>query len=276
MTIYLSTNPDGGNIEGIGVMVQSQLFTKALSQLFNCNYIFRGFKNFTHYQYFDITQERFMDDINHLFNLYENETVRPEKISVSSEDEFKKFVSRQSDSNLELELDPGLVTKLGQQHLEEFEKHGFIKQIKNKFNLKQENKKDDFIIAVHIRKFTKTDLDPSPFRDYFSKEKEDYYLNLVDGLRETYKSKNPKFQIYSQGSIEDFNFLKAEDTSFFIEEYPLDSFEKMLYSDVFIMANSSLSYIVHLLRDKITYCKTGFYHKTYENLKMFIGYDGLI
>lgn len=275
MTIYLSTDSDGGDVQGIGAMVQTQLFAKALSQLFNCNYIFRGFKNFTHYQYFDITQERFMDDINHFFNLYENETLQIEKIKITTLEEFFIHISNLN-RNLEIELEPSLVMQLGQQYLEEFEKHGFIKQIKNKFNLKQEKQKDDFIIAIHIRKFTKTDCDPSSFRDYFSKEKEEYYLNLVDGLRETYKSKNPKFQIYSQGSIEDFNFLKAEDTSFFIEEYPLNSFEKMLYSDVFVMANSSLSYIVHLLRDKITYCKTGFYHKTYENLKMFIGYDGLI
>jgi len=275
MTIYLSTDSDGGDIQGIGAMVQTQLFAKALSQLFNCNYIFRGFKNFTHYQYFDITQERFMDDINHFFNLYENETLQIEKIKITTLEEFFIHISNLN-RNLEIELEPSLVMQLGQQYLEEFEKHGFIKQIKNKFNLKQEKQKDDFIIAIHIRKFTKTDCDPSSFRDYFSKEKEEYYLNLVDGLREKYKSKNPKFQIYSQGSIEDFSFLKAEDTSFFIEEYPLDSFEKMLYSDVFVMANSSLSYIVHLLRDKITYCKTGFYHKTYENLKMFIGYDGLI
>lgn len=275
MTIYLSTDSDGGDVQGIGAMVQTQLFAKALSQLFNCNYIFRGFKNFTHYQYFDITQERFMDDINHFFNLYENETLQIEKIKITTLEEFFIHISNLN-RNLEIELEPSLVMQLGQQYLEEFEKHGFIKQIKNKFNLKQEKQKDDFIIAIHIRKFTKTDCDPSSFRDYFSKEKEEYYLNLVDGLREKYKSKNPKFQIYSQGSIEDFSFLKAEDTSFFIEEYPLDSFEKMLYSDVFVMANSSLSYIVHLLRDKITYCKTGFYHKTYENLKMFIGYDGLI
>ena len=42
MTIYLSTDSDGGDIQGIGPMVQTQLFAKALSQLFNCNYIFRG------------------------------------------------------------------------------------------------------------------------------------------------------------------------------------------------------------------------------------------
>jgi hypothetical protein len=156
MTIYLSTSPDGRNVEGIGAMVQWQLFTKALSQLFNCNYIFRGFKNFTHYQYFNITQEKFAGDINHFFNLYENETLQIEKIKITTSEEFFIHISNLN-RNLEIELESGLVMQLGQQYLPEFEKYGFIKQIKNRFNLKQENRKDDFIIAIHIRKFTKTD-----------------------------------------------------------------------------------------------------------------------
>lgn len=274
MTIYLSTNADGMNTEGIGVMVQSQIFTKALSDFFKCGYIFRGFKNFTHYQYFDITQEKFMKDINEFFNLYENQDLEIRKINISSHEELIEALNANTD-DIELELMPGLVTHLGQYYLNEFEKSNSIRNIKNKFKFRHE-KSNDFIIAVHIRKFTRTDCDTSEIRDYFTKEKEEYYLNLIDSLRETYQNKNPKFQIYSQGSENEFSFLNSSDVSFFIEEYPLDSIEKMLKADVFVMANSSMSYIVHLLRDQITYCKLGFYHRIYDNLKLFIGYDGIV
>jgi len=274
MTIYLSTNADGMNTEGIGAMVQSQLFTKALSDFFKCGYIFRGFKNFTHFQYFDITQEKFMKDINEFFNLYENQDLKIKKINISSYDDLLSILNTNAD-DVEIELEPGLVTHLGQYYLSEFEKSGSIRAIKNKFKFKLEKPKE-FGVALHIRKFTKTDCDTSEVRDYFTKEKEEYYLNLIDSLRETYQNKNPKFQIYSQGSEEEFNFLRSSDVSFFIEEYPLDSIEKMLKADVFVMANSSMSYIAHLLRDHITYCKLGFYHKTYDSLKLFIGYDGIV
>lgn len=276
MSIYLSTSADGCNTEGIGVMVQSQLFVKALSELFNCNYKFDGFKNFTHYQYFDITQEKFMNDINTFFNLYENQNKVLKKIDISSEEDFNRWANQFSGEDIEISLYPGLVTKLGQQHLEEFEKRNIIKKIKEKFNYKNLSDQSKFRIAVHIRIFTKTDCDPSAFRDYFTEDKKEYYLNLIESLNEKYKDKNPQIEIYSQGNVELFDFLKAENVSFFIEEYPLDSIEKMLTSNVFVMANSSLSYIVHLLRDDITYCKPGFYHKTYNNFKLYIEYDGII
>lgn len=276
MSIYLSTSADGCNTEGIGAMVQTQLFVKALSELFNCKYKFDGFKNFTHYQYFDITQEKFMDDINKFFNLYENQNKNLHKIEISTEENFYRYIKNGSKEDIEISLPSSLVMKLGQQYLEEFDKQNSIRKIKEKFNYKNLSNKTNFRIAIHIRIFTKTDCDPSEIRDYFNAEKQEYYINLVESLNERYKDKNPQIEIYSQGDPTFFDFLKAKNVSLFIEEYPLDSIEKMLTSNVFVMANSSLSYIVHLLRDNITYCKPGFYHKTYDNLKLFIDYDGMI
>jgi hypothetical protein len=276
MTIYLSTSSDGCNTDGIGVMVQSQLFVKALSEIFNCNYKFNKFTNFTHYQYFNITQENFMNDINQFFNLQENQEKLCKKVEISTEEELNQHLKNPPKEDIELSLYSGLVTRLGQKYLEEFESKNSIKKIKEKFNFKNLSDTSKFRIAIHIRIFTHTDCDLSSFRDYFTLEKQEYYINLLESLREIYKEKNPQFEIYSQGNSDLFNFLKEKDTSFFIEEYPIYTIEKMLTSDVFVMANSSLSYIVHLLRDKITYCKQGFYHKTYNNLKLFIGYDGII
>jgi len=276
MTIYLSTSADGCNTEGIGAMVQFQLFVKALSELFNHKYKFDGFKNFTHYQYFDITQEKFMDDINSFFNLYENQDKVLRKIEITTEKEFYELIKNQSKEDIEVSLHSKLVMQLGQKYLEDFEKQNSIRRIKDKFNYKNISDFSKFRIAIHIRVFTKTDCDPSELRDYFTAEKQNYYINLIESLTEIYKDKNPYFEVYSQGNPKLFNFLEGNNVSLYIEEYPIHSIEKMLTSDVFVMANSSLSYIVHLLRDKITYCKQGFYHRTYNHLKRFIEYDGIV
>jgi hypothetical protein len=38
----------------------------------------------------------------------------------------------------------------------------------------------------------------------------------------------------------------------------------MIYSDLFIAANSSFSYIATLLRDEPTICRDNFWHRTYD------------
>ncbi len=68
MPIYLSTNSNGTNTEGIGAMAQYQLHTYALSKIFNINFTFSPFINLQHYQYHNVTQKQFCDDINSFFN----------------------------------------------------------------------------------------------------------------------------------------------------------------------------------------------------------------
>ena len=66
--IYFTTNSNGNHTEGIGAMAQYQIICYVLSKLYNTEYYFTGFKNLTHYQYFDITQEQWCKDITDFFN----------------------------------------------------------------------------------------------------------------------------------------------------------------------------------------------------------------
>jgi len=68
MAIYFTTNSDGNDTEGIGAMAQYQIICYTLSKLYDTNFYFTGFKNLTHHQYFNITKEQWVSDIDTFFN----------------------------------------------------------------------------------------------------------------------------------------------------------------------------------------------------------------
>jgi hypothetical protein len=70
------------------------------------------------------------------------------------------------------------------------------------------------------------------------------------------------FYIFSQGNEEEFQFLKKENVFLHIEENPLISLYHMINADFLITANSSLSYIAHLLSNhEKCFGRVNFWHK---------------
>ena len=65
--LYLFTNPDGNNTEGIGSVAQCQVHTYFISKLFNVGFVSPPFTNLQHYQAHD-TQEEFGKDVTTFFN----------------------------------------------------------------------------------------------------------------------------------------------------------------------------------------------------------------
>jgi hypothetical protein len=124
------------------------------------------------------------------------------------------------------------------------------------------NKKN---IAIHIRKFTKTDNCTITNREYFTEARKNIYLNYIEQL----DNENHMFHIYSQGTEEEFEFLKKENVILHIEENPLISLYHIINADFLITANSSFSYIAHLLgTHEKCFGRSNFWHKWKKETKL--------
>jgi hypothetical protein len=103
--IYFTTNSDGNNTEGIGAMAQYQIICCVLSKLYGVNFYFKGFKNLTHYQYFDTTQEEWSNGVTKFFNFDTTRDLNLKNIDFSDiRCTLEEFIS--TNSNLIINFEP--------------------------------------------------------------------------------------------------------------------------------------------------------------------------
>ena len=92
-----------------------------------------------------------------------------------------------------------------------------------------------------------------PYREYYIKENHfGRYTNLINFLKEQTKNKKTILHIHSQGFSTDFTeFFVFKDDNFdvqlHIDDHPISDIYHMSNSDLFIMSNSSFSWITSFL-----------------------------
>lgn len=291
--IFFSANSDGGNTEGIGAMVQAQLLCYSISKFFNLGFHFSKFKNFTHYQHYNVSQEKFMNDVNEFFNfpsIDESKITKKIKLDRLEKNIINDIIkSTKEDENIILEFNQKNILKffVSNNLIKESEKNSSIRSLKSNLILNKKFKKPfskyEKNIAIHIRKYTSTDCCQSQKRDLFSESKQQYYINLTECLSNLYQEHKSRLRIYAQGNLDEYAFLnnsklsKKHKLSFHIDEYPLTSLFYMINSDVLAMANSSFSWISHLYGNHELVCvKEGFDHPMYSSNLKTINKDGII
>jgi hypothetical protein len=253
MTRCICTNSDGIGTEGIGAMLQYQLFCVAYANLNKCNYHFGGFKNLQHYQYFSESQEEFGERFDRLFNL--------PGLSVCNRNKEN--------------LDPAMLLKFGQENLEEIWNSNITTALNYLLVLEKAHHyfDQDYInVAVHIR--VRTALDPcsAPQREYFKHNEDSYYDNVINNIASIDFGKPVKFHIYAQGQDSDFDF--PDNCELHISEHPAVSLYHMITSDILVMSNSSFSYVSHLYGNCASIVKSSFYHTTYDATSIKCSPDG--
>ena len=247
------TNSDGKGTEGIGAMLQYQIFCMAYASLNKCNYHFGGFKNLQHYQYFNDSQEEFGKSFDRLFNL--------PGLSVCN-------------SNKE-HLDPSLLLRFGQENLEEIWNSNITTALNQLLFLEKSHHyfDQDYInVAVHIRVRTSLDNCNAPQREYFKHNDDAYYNNVINNIAGIDFEKPVKFHIYSQGQDTDFDL--PEGCELHINEHPAISLYHMIKSDILVMGNSSFSWVSHLYGNCASVVKSSFYHTTYDATSVECAPDG--
>lgn len=271
MTIYLATSSDGKHTEGIGAMVQYQMACYAAAKMYNLSYAFLGFKNLTHYQYFDITQQKFCDDINLFFSL-PNEFDRSEDYDVIYFERIDNILldyirSHNQEDNILCFISQVGLMQFMETNLKTIEEKYWFQDLKKYLQLPKVQKKDELLqVSIHVRKLTQTDCDPNPIRDLYDISKQQRLINFINKM---FNIIDCNIHIHSQGKdiVGIKKLLSNQDRIFFhLDEYPTKTLSDLINSDILIAANSSLSYISHLYGNQITLIRDNFYHRTYQDV----------
>lgn len=281
--IMIGVNSDGGNTEGIGAMVQAQLMCYTIAKKNNLEYFFSKFRNFTHFQHFGSSQEKFMEEVNDFFvfptSTQEKEITR--RISLNHFDKKQiEHIRNNSNKNEKILLEFNL--KSIAKHFTEnnlihyAEKESTIRSLSSGLDSRRQFRKtvsdnEHKKICIHIRKRTHTDTCAAPIRDYFTPNKKMYYEKVVKSLSMKYEDVEAVIEIVAQGNIEDYEFLKSVSISgrhkieFYVEDHPLKSLFQLINADVLMMSNSSFSWISHLYGAHELVCvKDSFNHPMYS------------
>lgn len=126
----------------------------------------------------------------------------------------------------------------------------YFKQIKSYFWQNKERnvfKNDKVNVAVHVRRTNSHDNRPSSPRPH------EFYLNIINVIKEKYKNKHLLFHIYSQGKLEDFKIYENIDVILHINEPLPKTFTEFVGADILITSKSSFSYVAALLSDGEVY-----------------------
>lgn len=231
---------DGKNTEGLGSVLQLYLHLYAYGKIKNKEILLPKFQNLNHYQHEKISKEEFHLIINDFFS-FQYDLKRTDKI---------KFIEPKY-----------LLRYFGEIYLNK--KKYYISELSKKINYKSiKYFKSDNTISVHIRNQNKLDTDFNLNREYFNKEKHNFYINLIENLINRF----PEYEIhiFSQGDIKEFKFLDNFSINFHLNKPLIETFYHLITAKILVASNSSLSWTAHLfgLNERV-YSRSNFFHSWY-------------
>jgi hypothetical protein len=239
------TRFDGNNLEGLGSILQSQLHLYAYCRM-------NGFKpnmvkliNISHYQYTNQSYEIYNKKINDFFSFFDSDN---------------------SDGDY---IDPNwLIRVWGEQF--NHEKKYYINELSDKIIYSDEFyfDRNKTTLTLHIRSFNTEDVCHDRNREYYDKNKEKYYYNLIQNLKKIH-GENLDIHLFSQGDEENFRIFKdIFDCKLHINVDIIKTFYHLMMSDILITSNSSFSWCPHLFGiNKHVYSRDNFFHSWYPNVK---------
>ena len=228
--------------DGFGAQYQKIIETYIYCKIHNLNFVYDTFGAVEHNYENDPEYNNKLED---LINLKNNIVTLNEDMS------YKRIRFHDILPYLEKNIDKCCENE----HLEFIKKCFWENKNKNFFN------NDKFNVAVQIRRENIHDRGGAGERATTPNQ---YYLNIINSIREKHKNKNILFHIYSQGRNENFVDLISCDVYFHLNENIIDTFIGMVASDVLVISPSSFSYIAALISDGEIYYKK-FWHNPRRN-----------
>ena len=228
--------------DGFGAQYQRIIQAYIYCKLHNFNFAYDKFNNVEH-NYEDDTE--YINKLENLINLKNNiinldKTVNYQRLNgLTVLDYFEKNIDACCEN----------------EHLEFIKKCFWENKNKNYFN------NDKFNVAIQIRRENAHDKGLAGDR---AKTSNQYYLNIMNSIRQKYKDKNILFHIYSQGKIQDFTVLNGPCVFYHLNENIIDTFIGMVAANVLVISPSSFSYVAALISDGEIYYKK-FWHNPRKN-----------
>jgi hypothetical protein len=137
----------------------------------------------------------------------------------------------------------------------------FIKECFWKNKERDHFKNNKMNVCIHIRR---ENLHDNGLAGDRANTPNEYYLRIMNVIREKYKEKQLQFHIYSQGEFEQFKDLEKEDVEFNLNEEITTTFVGLVAADILVISPSSFSYVAGLLSDGIVYYKNFWHNKKSE------------
>lgn len=238
MTYYTSLKSS----DGFGAQYQRIIQTYIYCKLTGLQFVYTPFDKIEHNYNNDPT---FVNQKEEIVNLYNKLTLL--NGNMAKEIDYGSIVMRWFEHNIDIACDS--------QHM------SFIKKCfwENKDRDVYKNNKKN--IAVHVRRSNSHDQGLAGERVTTPDE---YYLNVMNNIRQQHQGSDLQFHIYSQGKVEDFAKYNGDDVELHINEDIDVSFVCMVGADILVTSPSSLSYVAALISDGEIYFKR-FWHKSRNN-----------
>ena len=267
MAIFLETNTNGFDAEGIGSVAQWNILLAALAQDLEVEFCADPFSNLNHYQYNGFSSKDWSDLFTKFFN-FKTRNASNKLIEYNGDINGLQNLINTSNEDLTINLSKQFIVNNCFSRITEFGDKGYFTNIRN--NLVFEDDvyfdKNYLNISLHLRSTNPGDIPPDcPAMQTFGVWLvEDKICNLIDQLKQKYYNSKVRLYIHSQGDSEKFSMVQNKSTEEFqvilkLNELPTRDLYHMSYSDVLILARSSYSWIAHLLNDNLTIARDNFH-----------------
>jgi hypothetical protein len=271
MTIFLRTNVDGEDAEGIGSICQWNLLLYCIAKHLGIEVSVSPFKNIAHYDYTEYSSEEWSKSFTDFFKFPYSENF-DNQIDFSGSYQDLENLVKNNTQNILVNISKMFIVEYGQKNLPIFFENKYLEDIKNNLKSDENYFLEDYInISLHIRSNNSNDVDFHPSREAFLNHIDSSkFLNLIDELKNKHSNDLVCLHIHSQGTNENFYDIINRSTDKFkikchLNDHPTKDIYHMSNADYLIMANSSYSWICHLLNFNPTYVRDNFWHSVYPN-----------
>lgn len=237
----------GSHQAGIGSLLQIQQHLYAYARINNLEFYHPGYSELAHWEYTNYSQQEYCEALNKFFNL---PTVDNGK-------------------DLEFISERYLIKKWGEQFNKQKQK--YIKELASFIQYEGDlyfdpNKTS---VAIHIRTVNSQDNCFTSKREYYNKNKTSYYTDLLNEISSTH-GKDLDIHVFSQGNEKDFQFLVDKyNVNLHINDDILATIYHLIFSNILVAANSSLSWSAHLYgQNDVVYARPTFFHSWYPSVNL--------
>lgn len=274
MSIYLTTNTDGWDTEGIGCICQWNLLLFCISKDLRVNLTIPPYKNIAHYNYTSYSSEEWSGSFTKFFNFPHETNFDVECDFNGSYEDLKVFVeeNKNKEEKILIDVPKMFIVDHGQSNINRFFEKQYLKEIRDGLKVDDTYFENGVVnISLHIRSNNANDVDFSNSREAFGRHIDSTkFKTLIGELIEKHKDEQVHLHIHSQGQIENFYDIMELYTESFkitchLNDHPTKDIYHMSHADYLIMANSSYSWICHLLSGNPTYVRDNFWHSVYPN-----------
>lgn len=282
MSIVLTTSSDGflfgpANALGIGAVCQQHLLLFCIAKELGVDISISPYQNIVGYSDFGYSPEEWDKSFTDFFKFPFVDGFDEQMDFHGSYEDLKKGISSMKDSDKKILIDLSVesVRNIGQPNLDRFFESRYLQDIKD--NLFVDNSyfsKGDINVSFHIRTANSGDIaseisnsnrEIGIISDNFCR-----YKNIISLIKDKHLDQNVKVHIHSQGPEESFSqFFSLNNDSLevtlHLNDHPINDIYHMSNADHLIMANSSYSWIGHLLNYNTSYVRDNFWHSVYPN-----------